>query len=34
MYWLFYVDLTLAATCWFFMGKYVYLRIKEKYSSK
>ena len=33
MYWLFYVELTLAAICWVFMGIYVYLRIKEKYNS-
>lgn len=29
MHWIFYVQMTLAAVCWFFMGIYVYERIKE-----
>lgn len=29
MEWLFYIQLTLAAICWGFMGIYVYERVKE-----
>lgn len=34
MKWIFYVQLGLAAICWFYMGKYVYLRIKEIYGKR
>ena len=34
MKWLFYVDLTLAATCWYYMVLYIKIRLQNKYKNK